>query len=395
VTRLAVALVAALALLPATAEAVPDCAPGQPRPQTVFDGTDSLEALIVDARGRIFYSDTPQMAVMRIDSPGAKPVRLATGIESPGGMVFDDQGQLLVGYGDSIATALGGQVGPGQAGIWRVDPETGAKTIHARGTTMSNGLARTRDGTVFASADAGTQIDRIGPGGSPLQKGWANIATPNGMAVDATDRYLYVNQTFQPAAIARIEIANPANVTTFMSALGGTDIAAGLDGMTIDSAGRLYSAANEIGEVWRISTAGTPCALARGISNPSAVALGSGSIDGQLIVVGFGGKVQSIALPGTRAAPNTTGGDTVAPRLLLQVRRRVHGRYVRVRVSCNEICSLTLRLGRHSLRRSLAAGTPVRLRIRAPGARRATLRAVAVDRSGNRASVRRVLLIRR
>lgn len=391
-TRLALAL-GALLLAPAPASAVPDCAPGQPAPRTIVDGSESLESVIVDSRGRIFYGDTPKNAVMRIDAPGARPVKLADGIASPGGMVFDDQGKLLVGYGDSVATALQGQAGPGQAGIFRVDPDTGAKAVYAKGTTMSNGLARLADGTVFASADVGTQIDRVSPGGGKVEKGWASVLSPNGMAVDATEKYLYANQTFQPAAIARIEIANPNRVTAF-ARIGPEDVAAGLDGMTIDAAGRLYSAANEAGEVWRISTSGDACALARGLSQPSAVALGAGPAEGNLYVVGFGGKVQEIAVPDTRAAKGATG-DTTPPRLLVRARRRSRGRYVRLRVSCDEPCSLTLRLGRNSLERDLAAGKPARLRLRSPGAGTATVRAAAVDAAGNRASVRRAIRIRR
>ncbi|MEX2196360.1 MAG: hypothetical protein WD844_13825 [Thermoleophilaceae bacterium] len=73
-------------------------------------------------------------------------------------------------------------------------------------------------------------------------------------------------------------------------------IAAGLDGMTIDAAGRVYVTADAAGELWRVGTDRSICALARGRRQPSAVALR----DGSAIVVGFDGRI--LELPGALPA---------------------------------------------------------------------------------------------
>ena len=94
-----------------------------------------------------------------------------------------------------------------------------------------------------------------------------------------------------PAAAVRDCPDAPADVRTYVRP-GPLDIAAGLDGMTIDPQGRLYVTANGLGEVWRVGTDRLICALARGLRQPSAVALR----DGSAIVVGFDGRI--LELPG-------------------------------------------------------------------------------------------------
>ncbi|MCA1678489.1 MAG: hypothetical protein LC777_05825 [Actinobacteria bacterium] len=67
----------------------------------------------------------------------------------------------------------------------------------------------------------------------------------------------------------------------------------------MDPAGRLYVAASGAGQIWRVDTDGTIWALARGLSFPSAVALGRGPdgfSEGNLYAVTFSGEI--IALPG-------------------------------------------------------------------------------------------------
>ena len=79
------------------------------------------------------------------------------------------------------------------------------------------------------------------------------MASPNGLSVSRDGKWLYANQTFFPAQISRIEIADPTNVQVYVK-LGAPDIAAGLDGMTRDRAGNLYVAANGGGWVGRVAT---------------------------------------------------------------------------------------------------------------------------------------------
>lgn len=278
----------------APAAAVRDCEDAS-APRLVLDGQGSLEAVIVDERGRLFYSATTQKAIMRLDHPGAEPVVLAGGIESPGGLAFDGDGMLLVGGPNSVAHgAVGNLVGLSR--LLRIDPDTGARSVLASGLSMGNGLVRGPDGSVYASDDIGVNIDRVR--GSRVEHGWAKVLSPNGLAIDPDGRWLYAAQTFVPAAIARIDLGDPRRAETYVR-MPAEDMAVGLDGMTIDGAGRLLVTANVPGEVWRVGTDRSVCSLGGGVPNASAVAVGrgpSGFSAGNAYAVGFGGRI--VEFPG-------------------------------------------------------------------------------------------------
>jgi outer membrane protein assembly factor BamB len=301
----AIARIAAPLSLPAAAgaaRAVPRCDPPPADPITLCSTLGVLESAIVDNHGRLFVTsqtwDGPTRgAVLRLDRPDAEPLPIANGIPSPGGLAFDGNGRLIVGYGNSLPGGLVSNVAAGRAGLLRIHPDTGETAVYATGLSMANGVARSADGTIFASNDVGAYIDRVDPNGT-VHRRWAKVPTANGLAIDPTGRYLYASQTFTPAAIKRVEIANPANVTTYAQprVLGR---AACLDGMAIDAAGRLYVAANGAGQIWRVDTDGTISALARGLLFPSAVALGrgpNGFRDGNLYAVTFGGDIVAVAV---------------------------------------------------------------------------------------------------
>ena len=117
---------------------------------------------------------------------------------------------------------------------------------------------------------------------------WARIESPNGLVVDASGKWLYAAQTFVPAAISRIEIAEPTHVETWFEA-PSEDFAAGLDGMTRDAEGNLYVAANGGGAVWRVDADAQACALTHlPPLGPSAVAFGSAPAARSGRPLGFG-----------------------------------------------------------------------------------------------------------
>ena len=161
---------------------------------------------------------------------------------------------------------------------------------------MANGVIRGPDGAVYASNDVGLGIDRVLNGA--VERGWATILSSNGLVVDSSGRYLYAAQTFQPAAVARIELAAPQSVETWFSA-PLADLAAGPDGLARDEHDNIYVAANAAGEIWRIpnvgGAAGEYCSLAElDPLGPSSVAFGRGHERFKrqhLYVATFGGEV--------------------------------------------------------------------------------------------------------
>jgi sugar lactone lactonase YvrE len=277
--------------------AVPLCE-GLPAVRVLYSGLGVLESAIVDPDGRLFLSNQTSHglagSVMRIDHPDAEPVELAAPISSPGGLAFDDSGHLIAGFGDSAYRGLAGNFAglAGLAGLLRIDPDNGQHTTLVTGLGMANGVARAADGTIFASNDFGTSLDRVDPDGR-VHRQWAKVPSANGLAIDSAGRYLYASQTFVPAAIKRIEIADPANITLHAQP---PPLARGalLDGLAIDDADRLFVAANGAGQIWRVDPDGTICALARGLRCPSMVALGRGRTGfqaGNLYAVTFHGDV--------------------------------------------------------------------------------------------------------
>jgi len=286
------------------ARAVRACGP-LPRVRVLRAGCGLLESVIVDREGRLFFTSQTwngrgRGALLRLDAPEAAPVAVAVGIASPGGLALADQGRLIVGFGDSPQGGLVGNVSP-RAGLLLVDPDGGGAEPWVSGLGMANGVARAPDGTVFASNDFGTHLDRVAADGS-VQRRWAKVPSANGLVVDAAGRYLYAAQTFTRAAIKRVEIEHPENVRTHARPPAAAALSL-LDGLAIDDAGRLYVAANGAGHVWRVEPDGAICAIARGLGSPSAVAVGrrdSPFPAANLYAVTFGGDV--VEIPNAGAA---------------------------------------------------------------------------------------------
>lgn len=299
---LAAVLAAGFAGAATAAAAAPACAGSPPQVNTLLSGQGLLESVAVSEDGVLFY--TADNNLMRLDRPGGQP-RVVAPVTDPGGLAFDDRGNVIVGFGNTIANGSGGDTNP-RSGLLRIDPETGASRVYATGLSMANGLTRAPDGSYFATNDFGANVDRVRNGRT--DHGWAQVESGNGIVTDTTGRYLYVAQTLVDAAIQRVEIANPLNVTPYVVA-DPEDSAAGLDGLARDARDHLFAAANLGGQVWKV--AGSPpaiCILLDGLApfpdGPSAVATGvrgSPFPARNLYVVTFNGLLLELA--GVAKAP--------------------------------------------------------------------------------------------
>jgi len=272
------------------ASAAPDCSGGRITPQVLASTGDTLEYGIFDRKGRFFYSDQSAGMLMRIDRFGESPKALAA-IPAPGAMVFAAGGSIIIGSGDSFQNGLSGDLSP-MSSLVRVNPETGEVQAYATGLGMANGLAQGPHDAIYATNDGGFDIDRVKRG--VVLHPWARVYSTNGVVLSPDGLYVYVSQTFAPAAIQRISIADPSQVVPFAVAQG-PDVTAGLDDMTRDGEGNLYVAANGAGQVWKVDTSGNICVLAGGLLFPSAVNFGVGGNASNLYVVGFDGKISELA----------------------------------------------------------------------------------------------------
>lgn len=310
----ALALLTSLAFVPAADAAAPDCSDTPPTSRILASGQGTLESIIVHPNGKLYFSTNE--GLLRLDSPTATP-ELHTPVEEPGGLAVEPDGTIVMGSGNSIANGqVGDQTGP--SSLIKIDPVTGESEPFASNLSMGNGVDRGPDGYFYASNDFGSNIDRISPDGE-TERGWANVESGNGLVVDSTGKWLYVAQTFRPAAIQRIELANQENVTPF--AVAPTDDAsAGFDGMDRDDADNLFVAANGAGSVWKVTRDAEMCVLLRGLppfpDGPSAVSVGVRGSEfppENLYVVAFNGDLTEIDNVAT-VAPEPALKLSVKPR---------------------------------------------------------------------------------
>jgi hypothetical protein len=311
VRRLALLALAALWLLAPPAAAAPDCPGGPFETRKLATGQGTLESVIVHPNGKLYFTNASSL--LRLDDPAAEPVVHAPAAD-PGGLAVLPYGTIVMGVGNTIANGMvGDQTGP--SSLIKINPRSGRSEPYASGLSMGNGVDRGPDGSFYASNDFGSNIDRIRNG--VTERGWAKVESGNGLQVDSTGRWLYVAQTFRPAAIQRVEIANPQNVTPFAVA-PPEDSAAGFDGMDRDAADNLFVAANGAGSIWKVTPDAEMCVLLRGLppfpDGPSAVSVGvhgSPFRPENLYVVAFNGdvtEIEGVAEPGR------------PPRLRLSVR---------------------------------------------------------------------------
>jgi hypothetical protein len=292
----ACAAAAAGAAAPAAGAAVDPCARWGDR--VVAEGLGSLENVESDARGGLLVSASYQDAIVRITRDGKSRV-LVPDITSPGGLRVR-AGVLWFTTGNAFASGLADRP---DGTIERFDLRTRKRTVFARNIIMPNGFVFLPNGNALTSRDAGgPPAIYVVPRRHPAQhRAWAQTDDSNGMVVDPSGRYVYVNQTFKfESPVLRIPIANPSKIEV----LAEVGSALGLDDMTIDRDGILYLAANAGSEIIRLNPrTKRACAIAGGVDagwrNTSAVKFGCGAgwTSDHLFAVGFDGVVHELTPP--------------------------------------------------------------------------------------------------
>lgn len=293
-------VLAGVTTAPAVA-AVPQCA-GSVSKSVLYSDLGRIESVIAGGAGRLYASlertdPTPTPGrLVSIDRPGAMPRTVANGPDGPGGLAWDGS-RMLWGYGDALENGETGDTNP-VAGLYRVNFAKGSRSVVSDRLGMANGIARASNGAIFASNDLGMKLDRISPSGITLN-GWATVDSANGLVVSKDQKYLYAAQTFaEPSAISRVEIANPANVTTWATTEGVITGNPVFDGLARDNSGNLYVAAWAAGEIWKVDSQRRFCVLATGLGRPSTLNFGFGRTGfraADLYVAGFNGEITSIS----------------------------------------------------------------------------------------------------
>jgi sugar lactone lactonase YvrE len=278
----------ALVAVPA-AQAIVPC-PTVVKATSVLSGKGQVESVAFDDSGRLLYTDRGRNALMHLDKPTGKPRVLAANITDPGGIAFDHKGYAYVGTGNNVGNAL--SPSKGGAGVIRVNLKTGKAKRVISGLAMANGVVRTAKGVFYASDDLAGSLDRVSAKGTVL-RGWSTLVGTNGLALSANGRFLYANVSLPPTHTVKIDLRDPAKVTT-VAAVGATEANSFLDGLTLGAKDRPYAAAFGAGQIVRGNGKGGYCAVASGLKQPSSVAFGRkgrGFDKGSLYAGTYGGDV--------------------------------------------------------------------------------------------------------
>ncbi|MGU3431796.1 SMP-30/gluconolactonase/LRE family protein [Actinomycetes bacterium M1A6_2h] len=287
-------------IAPASALAAPGVCPGTGQaPIRVGQVLGaSLEGVVVDGSGRLYTTDLVSGRVFRMDFPGGPAYPIATVPSGgAGALAFLPDGRLLVGYGADPRVFAGDVLR--SAGIVALDVNTLAVTPFATGLSAANGLAVTRDGTVYATNDFASLIGQVLPSGA-VNPAWASFPSANGAAIGADDRYLYVSRSFVNPGVSRIPIANPSAPESLVN-FSGLDAVSIADGLTVDSGGSVVVPTDITGDILRIDAPGASCTIASGLPLSSVITYGNGSQGfsaGRLFRAGFDGAIYEI--PGGR-----------------------------------------------------------------------------------------------
>jgi SMP-30/Gluconolactonase/LRE-like region len=260
--------------------------------RTLLSGQGWLENLAFELHGSMSLSALAQGKLLRL-RPNGQLSTLVTPVHAPGGQ--QPHGRFLYfNTGDTVPIAPTGTID-------RLNLRTGKRSVWTSGLTMPNGLAFLPDGDAVVTGEVPatvgvTRIHKRDP--SHPQTAWARVADTNGVAVDPTGRWLYVDRD-PPASndgeVDRIRISKPSRV----EAVGHLGAGSFPDDMTIDRRGILYVAGFITGKIYRLDPyTHSSCAIATGLQQPTSAKFGGpGWNPKDLYVTAASGNVYELAPP--------------------------------------------------------------------------------------------------
>lgn len=241
------------------------------------DRTVIIESITANRNGQLFVADRVTGNVMRIDPGTPQPVvvgRMASRqidgkntAPNPSGMVFNAQGDLLIGspaFGEVLRLRAD-----------ELDPaRPGTAWTFVTGAPGANGLALDREGRLYISSGASGNIFRVGPEGGAAER----VATverftrtlpdgrtrqaivANGLAIDS-DGVVHIADTAR-GSIWRMPVSSGGQAQTPVQWVQNPALE-GADGVAFDARGQLWVAVNELNALVRISPQGEVTEVAR------------------------------------------------------------------------------------------------------------------------------------
>ncbi len=269
------------------------------QPELLVDELGGCEGITFNGEGRLFV--TCRRALWEVSEDNS--LRKVTDLESNLGAAGIGERDLLVAdFGPTNAFRHGRN---SDGIVYRITPE-GEREKHALGIGDPNFVLVRADGSYLVSDDATADIYAVSADGE-VELFTTAVNHPNGLAMSADESTLYVAQIFtniRPVVMdnavwaIRLEEGRPARDARLLVRAGPE---AAVDGLAMDSLGRIYIAANRAGELWRYDPANEEMLLiASGMFGLASLAFGEGDFDRESIYAtatysgGRGGKVWRI-----------------------------------------------------------------------------------------------------
>jgi len=268
------------------------------KPELFIDSFKAAEGITFNAEGRLFIA--ANRAVWEAKPDGQ--VRHLVDLDSNLGMArIGSRDVLVCDFGPTNVF----KDGPNDDGVvWRVTPE-GEKTALAKGIADPNAIVMLPTGSFLVSDDGTDKIYLVDQ--RRQVRVWSRaIPWPNGMVLSPDGRTLYVAQifaTFKPKitganklwALPLDDQYQPGDEPPKLVA----EVGHFLDGLAMDNRGRVYTADNNGGKIWRFDPeTGNTILIAEGMPNIASLVFGEGAFDRQSLYATCtfrgGGKIWKI-----------------------------------------------------------------------------------------------------
>lgn len=265
------------------------------------------EGIAFNGEGRLFVTCNRALWEVGTDNTVRQVTELLSNLGAAG---IGDRDLLVADFGPTNAFRQGRN---SDGIVWRVTPE-GEKTEAALGIGDPNFILVRSDKSYLVSDDATADIYLVQPDGA-VELYTTAVNHPNGLALSRDESTLYVAQIFtniRPVVMdnavwaIRLEDGKPVKDAKLAVRAGP---GAAIDGLAMDSQGRVYIAANREGKLWRYDPASDEMTLiAEGMFGIASLAFGEGEFDARSIYAtatfsgGRGGKVWRIPV-GIEGAP--------------------------------------------------------------------------------------------